>query len=331
VTVLVTGATGFIGAALVRALRADDEDVRALVRPGTDGRALEAGGAAIVRGDIADAAAVRAAADACDVVYNLAVPPRLAHAGVMEAVNVTGARNAATAAAATGARLVHASTVGVYGPLVALPAAEDHPTRPERPYPRSKLAGERAVAEVARDGAASVAVARIGLVYGPGNRHGVGTFPRSFGPLTPLVGGGRHLVDMVYVDDVVEGLRACAARADPGVTTYNLTGGAPVPVREVLAAIAAAGGRRLRPVPLPRAPFAAAEAVSRRVLWPRGIDSRLQHRVARAPRSQAFTIDRAAQDLGYRPAVGLREGITRTLAWYANAGPDRPAMTRRSG
>ena len=69
---------------------------------------------------------------------------------------------------------MHASTVGVYGPLVALPAAEDHPTRPKRPYPRTKLAGERAVAEVARDGAASVAVARIGLVYGPGNRHGVG-------------------------------------------------------------------------------------------------------------------------------------------------------------
>ena len=313
---MVTGASGFIGGVLVRALMADGEDVRALVRTGTDARALETAGATVVRGDVADPAAVHAAADGCEVVYNLAVSPRLSHGRVLGAVNVTGARNAALAAATTGARLVHASTVAVYGPLVTLPAGEDHPTRPERPYPRSKLAGERAVAEVAGDGAASVAIARIGLVYGPGNRGGIGGLPRTLGPLTPLIGGGRHLVDMVYVDDIVDGLRACGARREPGLATYNLTGGAPVPVHEALATIAAAGGGRLRPLPLPRAPFAAAEAVSRHVLWPRGIDSRLQHRLMRAPRSQAYRIARAADDLGYRPAVGLADGIGRTLAWH---------------
>jgi len=318
-TVLVTGGTGFIGGRLVRALLADGEEVRALVRPGSDDRGLEAAGATIIRGGVADADAMLAAADGCEVVYSLAVSPRLGSAEVMRAVNQTGARNAALAAQASAARLVHASTVGVYGRLVALPAGEDHPTRPERPYQVTKLAGEHAIADVAGAGA-SVAIARIASVYGPGSLRGVGGFRAALRPLTPMIGDGRHLVDWVYVDDIVAGLRSCGTRREPGLTVYNLGGGAPTPLREVLATIAAAGGRRLRPLPLPRAPFAALEAANRRILVRRGVDSYVQHRFMRLPRSQAFRIARAADDLGYRPAVAFPEGASRTLAWYRDTG-----------
>ena len=318
---LVTGGTGFIGGALVRALRADGLDVRVLVRPGTGARPLEALGAAVVRGDVADAVAVRAACEGCEVVYNLAVTPRVGRIAAMRAVNVTGARNVALAATACGARLVHASTAGVYGgALDAVPAGEDHPTRPERPYPLTKLEGERAIAEVAARAGASVALARIATVYGPGNVRGVGAYRAALARVTPLAGGGRQLIDLVHVDDIVTGLRACAGRRDPGVAVYNLAGGTPVPLRSVMEAIAAAAGRRLRPASLPRAPFLALEALNRHLLLSRGIDSRWQHRLMEAPRSRAFRISRAADELGYRPAVGLHDGVARTLAWYRDTG-----------
>ena len=241
-TVLVTGGTGFIGGRLVRALLADGEEVRALVRPASDARALEAAGATVVRGDVAEAGAMRAAAAGCEVVYSLAVPARAGRIDAMRSANVFGARNAALAARAAGARLVHASTTGVYGRLTTLPAGEDHPTRPERPYPRTKLEGERVVAEVMPDG--PVVVARIASVYGPGDVRSAAIFRG--GPPAPDPGGRRR--GGPHRPGLRRRRRRGAARlrgprSRPGRTTYNLAGGAPVPLREVLEAIAAAGGR----------------------------------------------------------------------------------------
>ncbi|HTI32961.1 MAG TPA: NAD-dependent epimerase/dehydratase family protein, partial [Miltoncostaea sp.] len=264
--------------------------------------------------------AVAAAADGCEVVFNLAVSPRTGDVARMRAVNLDGARNAAAAARAAGARLVHASTAAVYGPLPTGAADEEHPARPERPYPASKLAAEAAVADATAGSGLPVTIARISQVYGPGARRAVGPYRAALRPVTPVVGDGTQLIDVVHVDDVVAGLRACAARTEAGPRVYNLAGGAPVRARDLLAAIAAADGRRLRLVRLPRAPFAALAAVNRRVLLPRGLDTAFQHRVMRVPASAAYPIGRAAAELGYRPAVPLARGVADTLAWYRRHG-----------
>lgn len=315
-----TGATGFVGGVLAGALTRDGWDVRALVRPGSDAASLAASGVEVARGDVGDRAALAAAAAGCEVVFNLAVSPRTGDVARMRAVNLDGARNAAAAARAAGARLVHASTVAVYGPLPTGTADEEHPARPERPYPASKLAAEAEVAEATAGSGLPVTIARISQVYGPGGRRGVGPFRAALRPVTPVVGDGAQLIDVVHVDDVVAALRACAARTAPGPRVYNVAGGAPVRGRDLLAAIATADGRRLRLVRLPRAPFAVLEALNRRVLTPRGLDSAFQHRFMRMPASAAYPIGRATAELGYRPAVPLARGVAETLAWYRRNG-----------
>ena len=109
-------------------------------------RRLEAAGVEVARGDVTDEGAVIAAARGCEVVHHLAVPTRHARPRILEAVNVAGAGHVIRAAGRTGARVVHCSTTGVYGPLDHLPADEEHPTRPARAYPASKLGGRRSSA-----------------------------------------------------------------------------------------------------------------------------------------------------------------------------------------
>ena len=328
--VLVTGATGFIGGRLARALAADGHEVRALVRPGADAARLAAAGVAIVRGDVTDEGAVAAATRGCELVHHLAVSPRHARPGVLDAVNVAAAGHVVRAAGRTGARVVHCSSTNVYGRLSRLPADEDHPTRPDRPYPASKLRGEALVGRLAREQGTSVVIARLSSVYGPGSRRGLKVYRDALGGTLFTIGPSTQLDDLVFVDDIVDGLRRCGELRDARAPVYNLAGGAPRPLCDVYRAIAAAGGTPLRQRPLPVLPFRALAATQRATRLGASLDSPLLHRLTHVPRSRAFSIDRARRDLGYRPAVGLEEGAARTLAWYREAGLLSPQTKERA-
>ena len=318
--VLVTGATGFIGGRLAPALVQDGHRVRALVRPGADASELERAGVEVARGDVADAADVGAAMEGCALAFNLAVPERHAGAAVLEAVNVAGPGHVVRAAARAGASVVHCSTTGVYGPLDRLPADEAHPTRPHRPYPASKLRGERLVAGLAHEGGVRVVIARLSSVYGPGSQRGLRPYRDTFRRRFYTIGPATQVDDLVYVDDVVAGLLRCPEVADPEAPVYNLAGGAPRPLRDVYGAIAAAAGTRPRQRPLPVLPFRALAAARRATGERRGLDTPLVHRLTHVPAPRAYSIERARRDLGYLPAVGLEEGTARTLGWYREAG-----------
>jgi UDP-glucose 4-epimerase len=210
VTVLVTGAAGFIGAPLVRELLRRGEHVVALDNFGVGARArLEApppsDGLTIVTGDVRDRQAVRSAVSeaAPRAVVHLAarhfIPWCEAHPDETVAVNVEGTRNVLEAAAGTG-RLVFASTGDVYAPA-NLPQRESGPSGPRGVYGQSKLEGERLVA--AHHSACSL---RLFNVYGPGetNAH---VLPTMFEQLrhgdTLRLGNLHTRRDYVFLDDVV--------------------------------------------------------------------------------------------------------------------------------
>src|SRR6185436_5992086 len=131
---LVTGATGFTGGHLARALVGRGDTVSALVRDeGPAAAALAQAGVALVRGDVRDPAAVAAATADVDVVYHIAAMYR--QAGLPDetyrAVIATAVREIVEAAARAGAtRVVHCSTVGVHGDIAHPPANEDAPLDP---------------------------------------------------------------------------------------------------------------------------------------------------------------------------------------------------------
>ncbi|NDJ78346.1 MAG: NAD-dependent epimerase/dehydratase family protein, partial [Chloroflexi bacterium] len=171
-TVLVTGATGFVGGALTLQLARDGVRVRALARSPEKGAFLRQSDHAhlieIVLGDVTDADRMHEVAAGCAVVFHVAAALRGPYAD-QRRVNVDGTRHVVQAAADGGARrIVHISSVAVYGYGHRADVCEDTPPRPVHdPYVRSKREGERVVRDVGAERGLSYCILRPGAIYGP--------------------------------------------------------------------------------------------------------------------------------------------------------------------
>jgi nucleoside-diphosphate-sugar epimerase len=205
---LVTGASGFVGGVVCRALLARRDEVYALVR--REGSAPV--GTVAVLADLSDGEALRAAvaSAAPDVVFHLAAEiASQRSAARIDEVNVAGTRRLveACAAAAVPPRIVFTSTV-VTGEAGGALLTEDVPLRVDTPYGRSKQVGERIVLE---SGLAAVVV-RPSHVYGAGGWYADEMVARLRSPgRFAVVGRGDNLWDVVHVDDVAS---ACLLAAD---------------------------------------------------------------------------------------------------------------------
>ena len=321
--VLVTGATGFTGGHLARALAAAGRDVRALVRDPDRAAPLGADGIELARGDLRDADAVARSLAGIEVVYNIAAIYR--QAGLPDeayrAVNAEAVGRLIEQAARAGVRrVVHCSTVGVHGDIEHPPANEEAPLKPGDVYQRTKLEGEHLAREAARQFDIEVAVARPTGIYGPGDRRLLKLF-RSTIRRFPTLGRGEIYYHLTYIDDLVEGFRLCGEHPAAAGRTYILAGSEVTSLKTLIALIAAAGGVKPSPWRLPVWPFWIAGAVCEAACAPFRIEPPLyRRRVDFFTKSRAFDITRARTDIGYAPAVGLREGISRTLTWYRDHG-----------
>jgi len=325
--ILVTGGTGFIGSRLALRCRADGEEVHVLSPSGTPGeqaraRELRAAGVTIVDASVTDAQAVRQACAEVDTLYHLAaaqheanVPDRYFHD-----VNVEGTRTVLRAAAdAAIPRIVHGSTIGVYGTGSGSPVTDDSPLEPDNIYGVTKLAGERVAQELA--GSIPVVIVRISETYGPSDGRLLKLFRGIAAGRFVMIGPGTNLHHPVYVDDLVDGLRQAAATPSAAGRPMVCAGPDTITTDEMVAAIAAAVGRRPPRVRIPLAPLLAAAAVLETTLGPLGVQPPLhRRRMNFFVKSFRFTSATARELIGYRPKVSFAEGADRTAAWYREQG-----------
>ncbi|HEY3765488.1 MAG TPA: NAD-dependent epimerase/dehydratase family protein [Gaiellales bacterium] len=229
---LVTGATGYLGAELVRALRERDREVRALVRSPAAAARLDGTGAEIAEGDVLDDASLDRALDGVTRVFHMAgvVGHRASDEPRLRAVNVDGARAVLAACTRAGVeRVVFTSSVATVGPA----GGPGHPRdegawlidgddgRVDFRYGRTKAAGEQAALEAAAGGL-DVVITNPGFVIGPGDVHRVSSWPVEEymrGRLRFTVPGGLSYVD---VRDVVAGHLLAEERGRSG-ERYILT------------------------------------------------------------------------------------------------------------
>jgi nucleoside-diphosphate-sugar epimerase len=325
VRALVTGATGFTGGHLARALATQGDAVSALVRAeGPASAALAQSGISVRIGDLRDRRALAGATTGIDVVYNIAALYRQAGLGseVYRAVNATAVREVVEAAARGGARrVVHCSTVGVHGDVEHPPANEDAPLKPGDVYQETKLEGERLAREAGEKTGIEVTIARPSGIYGPGDRRLLRLFRGVARGRWVTLGSGEIYYHLTFIDDLVEGFRLCGVQPAAANRTYILAGGEVTTLNALVGLVAEGAGV---PVPrrhLPAWPFWAAGAVCEAICAPFGIEPPLyRRRVDFFTKSRAFDITRARTEIGYAPRVGLREGIRRTLDWYRTEG-----------
>jgi nucleoside-diphosphate-sugar epimerase len=330
----VTGGTGFLGAALIRRLLADGADVRVLARSPAKAKPLTELGADVVIGDVTDEAAMRAAMDGARVVYHLAGPLLVpgVPAAEYQRAHVMGTRVVldCCAAAPDLERLVHCSTTGVLGVTGDRPAAEDAPWRPTNMYEQAKADAETEVRRRCESGL-PVAIARPGLVYGPGDIHLLPFFQAVQRRLFLPIGRRKAWLHPIYIDDMTEALVRCAQRRAAIGECFHLAGTEPVPIAELAREIARAEGTRLPPG---NVPLAVARVVA-------GLGDRLPPKLRQgAPltssrldfltHSRVYDVSKARRLLDFAAPTDLPTGIARTVAWYRQHGHLPPRAASRA-
>ncbi len=323
---LVTGGTGFVGAAVTRALLARGEAVRCLARPGGDRRNLAGLDVEVADGDLTDPASLERAARGADALYHVAADYRLwiPDPAAMERVNVDGALNVIRAAAEAGARrIVYTSSVAVLRPSPdGTPADEDTPTTEADmigAYKGSKFRAERAVRRLVDDEGAPVVIVNPSTPIGPRDIK-----PTPTGRLIVEAAAGRMPayvdtgLNVAHVDDVAAGHLLAHDRGQVG--RRYILGGENMTLAEILAEVAHLMGRRPPRVSLPHGlilPFAhVAEGIAR-ITGKEPFATVDGLRMAR--KRMFFSSARARAELGYqtRPAA---EAIADAVAWFRERG-----------
>jgi UDP-glucose 4-epimerase len=252
--VLVTGASGFIGRAVVGGLLAAGCSVRALTHTADSPDGLES-----VRGDLRNRASLVPALAGVEAVVHLAAVARVRESAEQPLhyyeVNTGGTVNL-LAAADGPLRVVFVSTGTVYGAPPAQPIAEDCPRAPANPYAASKAAAEDVVAWTARSGAIGAATLRVFNAAGGGDREGTRLITRAVdaaagGQALTLFGDGTAVRDFVHVEDIAAA--AVLALEHTGFGRHDVfnVGATAASVRDVVDSVERVTGR---PVPLVHAP-----------------------------------------------------------------------------
>jgi dihydroflavonol-4-reductase len=322
---LVTGATGFVGSAVARALLGTGHEVRVLARQASDRRNIADLPVEIAEGAMEDAASLARAVTGCRYLFHVAADYRLwvPDPAPMFRANVEGTRILMRAALDAGVeRVVHTSSVATLGLVPGGSADEETTSTVEDmigPYKRSKFQAE----EVVRD-----LVARRGLpavIVNPSTPVG----PRDLKP-TPtgrviLEAARGHMpgyvdtgLNIVHVDDVAAGHLAAA---DVGrIGERYILGGENMSLAQILAGVAQAAGTRL---PRMRVPYS--------VAYPAAIGAELMARltgrepfitrdgVRMATKKMYFTSARASRELGYTPRPA-RDAILDAVRWFKTNG-----------
>jgi dihydroflavonol-4-reductase len=253
---LVTGATGFVGAAVTRALLGAHWQVRVLVRHGSDRSNLQGLDVEVAAGDLTDFDSLEVAAAGCDAVFHVAADYRLGAPDPSQLYrnNVEGTRNVLNAARSAGVRrIVYTSSVATIGiPGDGTPGDERTPAALDAMighYKRSKYQAEEVVREIARDGT-SVVIVSPSTPVGPGDLK-----PTPTGQLVLDAAAGRMPayvdtgLNIVHVDDVAAGHLLAYERGRPG--ERYILGGEDMTLRDILHLISTLVGRKPPRVRLP--------------------------------------------------------------------------------
>jgi len=318
---LVTGATGFVGAAVARALLRHGRSVRVLVRPKSDRRNLADLSVDVVEGRMEDPRSLARAVAGCRYVYHVAADYRIwvPDPAPMFRANVEGTRDLLTAALEAGIeRVVYTSSVATLGLVPDGSADETTPSSVDDmigPYKQSKFLAEEVVRALARERGLPVVIVNPSTPVGPGDVKPTPTgrlvVEAARGQMPGFVDTGLNIV---HVDDVAAGHLAAAEKGRIG--ERYILGGENMALAEILAEVARAVGRRPPRLRIPHGallPVAFGAELAARISGREPFVTLDGVRMAR--KKMYFSSQRASQELGYAPRPA-REAIADAVAWF---------------
>jgi 2-alkyl-3-oxoalkanoate reductase len=312
-SILVTGATGFVGSRLAARLVADEKaNVTGTGRNPKRISHLKKLDVSVTDTDLMDTEALKRAVDGQDFIFHtaavLSADPQAA-----KAINVDATGNIVRLAGEAGVkRVIHVSTVGVYDmaglPVVdeSTPLASNHPSV----YPRTKAQAELLAAVSAEKSGVELTIVRPSMIYGPG--HGiwtVGMFDNIMNGKPVFLGDGSANFNPVYIDDVVDALILCAKSPDAAGESFNIS--AEVTTwRGFMRYYGDICNKKPKGLPIAMARLLAFANKIPGISTP--ID---QGFIEMATSRKFFPVNKAFDHLGWKPKVNLEEGMRRTTRW----------------
>jgi nucleoside-diphosphate-sugar epimerase len=324
-TILLTGASGFLGSHVAEALSREGRAVRALVRKTSDTSFLKSlPNVTFAEGSVEDRDSFVRAAEGATAVIHAAGLVKARSRDEFFATNTRGAENALEAARrnrATVRRFVYVSSQAVAGPSEdGSPVLESATPRPVTQYGESKLAGERAA--VAAKDEFPVTVIRPPLVYGPRDREVLAFFKAVNNRVLPYMGSPKKKISVIYVADAASAcIRALDAKTPSGGVYFVEDGRARTFEELVLAIEGALGRRAVLRFPLPRPVIEAAAVASE--LYGKATNKAVM--LTRDKCNELFAANwvcdaaPAKRDLGWTANVPFEEGTKLTVDWYRSA------------
>jgi len=319
---LITGANGFLGSWLARRLVERGDQVRCLIRSGSDDSSLDAVAFERVTGDVTHPDCLGAALQNVEVVFHLAGIRSAATREDFMRVNAEGTRLVCEQMVKAGTRrMVLCGSLAASGPSSAdRPRVESDPLAPTEWYGESKAAAER-IAFGFKD-RLEITCCRPSRIVGPGDRENLTFFKLAQRGIVLRLGGPERCLSMVDVEDVVGLLLLQADRKEAVGEAFFGSSGATTTLEGLMRLIAEVLGVKARTVPLPEAVLKAlgsgADVVSRMT----GKKLKLSRKLAQQLLAPGWTcsIEKAQRVLGYQPKVSLRESAQRSAEGYRRAG-----------
>jgi nucleoside-diphosphate-sugar epimerase len=322
-TLLVTGATGFVGSYVVEAAANFGFRMRALVRKATDVARLSEAGFQCVQGSLEDRVALRDAVSGADAVVHLAAVTKARTSEEYERANVTGTQalvEALRAAQPRPTRLIYLSSLAAVGPPVNdRPVTRDDRPRPLTTYGRTKLAGEFVCQSVSDR--LQVAILRAPAVYGPRDRDVYEFFRLAKFGIVPLPAAATGQLQMIHARDLARAL-LLAATSHGAHGVYHVAEARAYGWEEMARMLGAALGRSVKvpriPGPLIIAAATANETIAR-ILGKSTIFNREKAEELMVPGWLCET-ELARRDFGFEAVIPLQEGFNETANWYRQHG-----------
>ena len=322
--VLVTGASGFTGSHLVRLLTEAGHQVRVLVRPSSrldllEGLSLEQIHG-ILRMEKASAAPSRARSASSTSPRSIVRPSSQTGFTTTSMSKAPGVSPEA-ALSEGGVPLIYCSTCGVHGEVAEPPADEEAPYNPGDIYQESKVEAEKLLLSMNRERGLHLVIVRPVGIYGPGDRRFLKLFRGVARRHFPMIGKGDVFYHLTHVEDVARGFMRAAEVPSANGKAFIIAGERYTTIKELIEIIARAAKVPPPRLRLPAGPIYAAAVVCEGIFRPLGIEPPLyRRRLDFFLKHRAFKIDKARNELGWKPEVDLEQGIRRTLDYYRSQG-----------